>query len=366
MSKTITKILIFLTILSFAMVYDFSEFQTRIVEVLPRQKVSSDKGIYITYYVAKTPKRFNYLVAQAKSGGINTLVIDAKVALSPPLLKLIKENKLTKDTVATPNPWLAKLSKDLHKKGFIVTVRLVVFKDDHLVIARPDLAIRRKDGSLYQDHKWGRWADPYSKEVRLYNELIAESAALSGVDEVQFDYIRFPTEAGAKAAVYPHEDENLTKVDIIESYLAAVKKRLKKYQTSIGIDIFGVIAWQDPKDINALGQDLKIMAKYIDVVSPMLYPSHFHSGYDGFDNPGSYPYYFMYTGLKKTQEILSQEAVTIVPWLQAFNLRSPNYGPQYIRDQIQACNDLGIDTFLLWNARNVYGIPAQALKKGYD
>ncbi len=356
------KILIILTLVSFFFAYDFSEF----VEVLPREKVSSEKGIYITYYVAKTPKRFNYLVSQAKSSGINTLVIDAKAALSPPLLKLIKEKKLTKNTVVAPNPWLAKLSKDLHKQGFIVTVRLVVFKDDHLVIARPDLGIRRKDGSLYRDHKWGRWADPYSAEVRLYNELIAESAALSGVDEVQFDYIRFPAEAGAGAAVYSHEDKNLTKVDIIESYLAAVRKRLKKYKTSIGIDVFGVIAWQDPKDINALGQDLKRMAKHIDVVSPMLYPSHFHAGYDGFDNPGSYPYYFMYTGLKKTQEILSQEAVTIVPWLQAFNLRSPNYSPQYILDQVQACNDLGINNFLLWNARNVYEVPAQALKKGYN
>jgi hypothetical protein len=337
--------------------------QKEIEEIIPRQKRTSEKGLYVTAPVAKTSKMFGYIKEQAKNSGLNTVVIDAKYDLEEPILKLVKERELTSNTLVSPNPWLSKLAAELNKEGFIVTVRLVVFKDDHLVIARPDLAVRIKGGGLYRDHKGGRWADPYSEEVRLYNELIAEIAAISGVDEIQFDYIRFPAEAGAHNAYYPFEVEGISRVETINSFLKGVRERVKKYNVSIGVDIFGVTAWQNKNDIENLGQDLKGMAKYIDVLSPMFYPSHFHSGYDGFENPGSHPYYFIKTGVKKTKELLSGEAVSIVPWLQGFNLRSPNFGPNYILEQVRACREEAIGGYLIWNARNDYTAAFSAHKK---
>jgi hypothetical protein len=238
----------------------------------------------------------------------------------------------------------------------------VVFKDDHLVIARPDLSVRLPDDSQYRDHKGGRWADPYQPEVRLFNELIAERAAISGADEIQFDYIRFPAEGAARNLVFAEEAQQ-SRVEAISSFLSAVKQRVAKYNVSLAVDIFGVTAWQSKQDIKNLGQDLKVMAQYLDVISPMLYPSHFHAGYDGFDNPGSYPYQFMFNGLRRSQAILSAEAVTLVPWLQGFNLRSPNWGPNYIQEQVRAARELGINNYLIWNARNDYSVTFQALKK---
>lgn len=323
----------------------------------------SERGLYITGSMAKTSFYFNQIKEQAKKCGLNTLVIDAKWFLEEPLLKLVKERQLSPKTRVSPNPWLAKSIAQLHDEGFILTARIVVFKDDHLVIARPDLGIKRKGNELYRDRKGGRWADPYSREVRLYNELIAESAALCGFDEIQFDYIRFPAEADAHETTYPFEQKELSRVEIINSFLKEVRERTKKYQVSLAVDVFGVTAWQSKNDIKNLGQDLKKMAQYIDVLSPMFYPSHFHAGYDGFANPGSHPFYFVNTGIRKTKEILSNEAVAIVPWIQGFNLSSPGFGPDYILEQIRAAKEEGVDRYLIWNARNDYWATFAALKK---
>jgi hypothetical protein len=262
----------------------------------------------------------------------------------------------------SPDPWLAKLVKELHQDGFIVSARIVVFKDDHLVIARPDLAIKIKSGEIYRDHKQGRWADPYLEEVRLYNILVAERAALSGVDEIQFDYVRFPAEGKAHLAQYSTSKGSLSKVDIINIFLKSARERLKRYNVSLAVDIFGVTAWQLKEDVETLGQDLRKMAKYIDVVSPMFYPSHFSAGYDGFENPGEHPYHFVNAGVRKAKKILSGESVSVVPWIQGFDLRSPNFGPNYILDQIRACKDEGVNNYLIWNARNVYDTAFNALK----
>lgn len=348
-----------LGLIFFALSFSFNK-----VEEAPyKQKRISQRGIYITAYMAQLPVRFGYIKEQAKKAGINTLVIDAKEILSKPYLELAIKHELTAETRAAPSPWLSKLTSELHSEGFIVTARIVAFKDDHLVLSRPDLGVKVGGDGLYRDRKGGKWADPYSDEVRLYNELIAESAALSGADEIQFDYIRFPAEGAAQYAYYPHEKEGVTRVDIICEFLKNVRERVGRYNTSLAVDIFGVTAWQSKNDIENLGQDLKRMAKYLDVLSPMFYPSHFHSGYDGFANPGSYPYYFVNNGIKKSREILSVEATVLVPWIQGFNLKSPNFGPNYILEQIKAANDEGVEGYLIWNARNDYETSFRALTK---
>jgi hypothetical protein len=332
-------------------------------EIVPGQKRMAERGIYITSYTAQNPAVMRRLKAQAKKSGINTFVIEAKSFLKPPYVELARRRKLDNNTRVLQNSRLAEFCADLHEEGFIVSARLVVFKDDHLILARPDLAIRVKGGNIYRDHMYGRWCDPYSDEVRLYNELIAESAALSGVDEVQFDYIRFPAEGNAHTAYYPFHKEGVSRVEIINQFLKDVRKRVDKYHVSIAVDIFGVTAWQKWNDIENLGQDIKKMAQHIDVISPMFYPSHFHSGYDDFKNPGSHPYYFVNTGVKKALEILDGAPVKIVPWIQGFDLKSPNFGPQYMREQIQACKDEGVSGFLVWNANNDYSATFSALEK---
>ena len=310
--------------------------------VIHPSKKTSDRGLYITWYTATDEKKFSQIREAARAAGLNTLVIDVKEELSKPFLELARKHRLSSDLKIQPNHWLYYLTKKLHQEGFIVTARLVVFKDDQLVLVRPDLAVLLKAGGIYRDKRGGRWSDPYAAEARLYNELMAESAAASGVDEVQLDYIRFPAEGAADYIFCPHEKENISKVEIINQFLASVKQRLEKYQVSLAGDIFGVTAWQSENDIKNLGQDLKLMSQYVDVISPMLYPSHFHDGYDGYPNPGAEPYYFIYTGVNKARQILGPGAKTIIiPWIQGFEMKSPNFGPEYILKQIKAARQAG-------------------------
>jgi hypothetical protein len=345
---------LFFFVLSFAPQSPLKEFT--------KTKRTAERGIYVTAYVAQLPQRFNLLKEQCKAADLNTMVIDVKEIIGRPYLQLARERKLTAATRAAPNPWLSKLAAELHKDNFILSARIVVFKDDHLALARPDLGVQL-NGGLYRDRRGGKWLDPYSDEVRLYSALIAETAALSGVDEVQFDYIRFPAEGQARNATYPHRKEGISKVDIICEFLKDVRARLEPYNTSLAVDIFGVTAWQSKIDIEQLGQDLKQMAKYLDVISPMLYPSHFHAGYDGFANPGAEPYYFIKTGVVQAKKLLSEEATALVPWIQGFDMRSPNFGTNYIREQVRACKEEKIRGFLIWNAGNNYSVSFAALKK---
>ena len=358
--KLAFRALILSLILFFLLIF-FESFQP-FDEVIFRTKRKSERGIYITHHLAQTPQLFNSIRQKAKASGINTIVVDGDFFLQPQLLSQLRGKKIEPDILLSPNPWFTNLIKKLHNEGFIVTVRLVVFKDDQLAKVWPDLAIQNGGGGLYRDGLKEHWADPYSKEVHLYKVLLAERAALCGADEIQFDYIRFPVDRAASQAIFPFEQKELSRVAIISSFLKLAKQRLRKYNVSLAADVFGAVAWQLYKDQEALGQDFRQMAQYLDVISPMLYPSHFHNGYDNFANPGEHPYYFLSTGLKKTQELLSGETVAIVPWLQGFNLKSPNFGPSYILEQIKACEDNGIRRFLIWNARNDYSTSFDALK----
>ena len=324
----------------------------RFIDVHPKR--TSERGIYLTSWSAQSKTKVAYIKHIMKTRNLNTVVVDVNYVIDPVILPLIKAKKLNSNTIIPPQKWLQDFTKDFHDEGYIVTARIVVFKDDHLIIARPDLGVRLPDGSLYRDRKGGYWVDPYSDEARLYKVIMSEIAAASGVDEIQYDYIRFPAEGSAKYAVLPHQKNDVNRVNIICQFLKEAREATSKYNVALAVDIFGVTAWQSKIDIDTLGQDLKKMAKYIDVLCPMLYPSHFHNGYDGIPNPGSEPYYFMNTGIEKSLEILSGEATVLAPWIQGFNLKSPNYGPEYIRAQVKACRDNGFDRFLIWNARNVY------------
>lgn len=347
-----------------SVIFSCAEFKINIPSFnLPKNQIIktkriSERGIYVTSSTAQSKAGMAYIKNILKTRGLNTVVLDANYLIDPDLIPIAKARKL-KEAKLSPSIKLKAIIDELHKDNIIVSARIVAFKDDRLVSARPDLGIRLPGGKIYQDRKGGLWVNPYSEEGRLYKELMAEVAAMSGADEIQFDYTRFPAEGLAKTVVYPQETKGISRVDVICLFLKETKERLDKYNVSLAVDIFGVTAWQSKTDIKNLGQDIKRMAKYLDVLSPMLYPSHFHNGYDGIPNPGSQPYYFMNTGVKKSLEILSGEATLLVPWIQGFNMRSPNYGPGYIAAQAKACRDAKVPRFLIWNARNFYDtVPA--------
>jgi hypothetical protein len=249
-------------------------------------------------------------------------------------------------------PDLAALLSTLRQQQIYTIARIVVFKDDPLATARPDLAVRRRDGSIYRDHEGLAWADPHQAEVRAYNIGVAREAANAGFDEIQFDYARLPDATGL---VYREPDTMQNRVAAIEGFLREARTALVPYNVFLAIDIFGYVCW-NPDDTR-IGQQLERIADAVDYISPMLYPSSFQFGIPGYRNPAQHPYEIVHRSLERALERTGVPPLRFRPWLQAF----PDYAfgagafaAGQVRAQIRAAEDIGTNGWMLWNPHNRY------------
>jgi hypothetical protein len=187
--------------------------------------------------------------------------------------------------------------------------------------------------------------------------------ATSGVDEIQFDYVRFPAEGDQKDAQFAfqssHPDRDRS--DVINDFLSCAYDELHPLGVLVSVDVFGVMAWQRAVDLEHTGQDIPAMAQFCDVLSPMVYPSHFF-GMDGYARPGDAPEHFIGESMQRFGEITAETEVVLRPWLQAFAWRTKTYSDAYIRTQVSVAREQGGVGFLFWNARNDYSklFPAMA------
>jgi hypothetical protein len=154
----------------------------------------------------------------------------------------------------------------------------------------------------------------------------------------------------------------MTRADAITHFLKRAHAVIAKRNARLSIDIFGVVAWGKSVDIDSTGQRIELLARHCDVISPMLYPSHFNDDFDGYAKPGDNPYYFIYSGCQKVIGLAGKTAV-VRPWLQAFRWRVSHYNRQYILTQIKATNDSGAKGYLFWNASNDYNTVLHALEE---
>ena len=180
------------------------------------------------------------------------------------------------------------------------------------------------------------------------------------MDEVQFDYIRFPTLGNQDDAVFAYNDGKMERVEVIAGFLKRAHEEIKKAGAFLSIDIFGVVAWGKGVDINTTGQQIALLSQNCDVISPMLYPSHFSDNFDGFKNPGDQPYHFILDGCRKVIE-LSGGKIIVRPWLQAFGWRVSNFNASYVTAQVKGSNDSGAQGYLFWNASNKYNEVFQSM-----
>jgi len=247
------------------------------------------------------------------------------------------------------------------EKGIYTIARIVVFKDDLLATARPDLAVKTPAGEPWRDRERLAWVDPFRKEVWNYNIQIAEEAAKLGFDEIQFDYVRFPDSHSPRFS-QPSTEE--ARVKAIAGFLHEAKARLAPYNVFLAADIFGYVCWNlNDTDI---GQKLEPIASAVDYLSPMLYPSGFQFGIPGFRNPVQNPYEIVYLSLKKAQERSKISPLRFRPWLQAFKdyaFDRRQFNGKELRDQISACEKFGSQGWMLWNPVNQYTATAESLKK---
>jgi hypothetical protein len=206
------------------------------------------------------------------------------------------------------------------------------------------------------------WSDPSNPRVQDYDLALAKFVAGSGADEIQFDYVRFPAEGDQKDAqfAYMKSHPEWQRADVIADFLSHAYSELHPSGVLLSLDVFGVMAWQRSVDLNHTGQDITRMAKFCDVLSPMIYPSHFF-GMDGYKRPGDAPEHFISASMQRFEKVTQGSGVVLRPWLQAFAWRTPTYSPQYIETQVKVAKNNGGVGFLFWNARNDYGRPFAAM-----
>lgn len=311
-------------------------------------------AVYLSVYGIGSTKLRQATLALVQAGTVNTLVIDIKgdsgLVPYPSAVPLAQQDGARRITTI---PDLAALVQTLHKKGVYVIARIVTFKDTPLATYRPDLAVHMSNGELFHDRENLLWTDPFQPEVEAYNIAIAVEAARAGVDEIQFDYLRFPD--AAQTLKFANSITEQSRITAISGFLAEARRQLLPYNVYLAADVFGYVCW----NINdtGIGQTLDAVAPNVDYVSPMLYPSGFQFGIPGYSNPVSNPYAIVYLSLARARLRLNISPKRFRPWLQAFTdyaFDHRRFDASEVAAQVKATTDFGSDGWMLWNPRNDY------------
>jgi len=284
------------------------------------------------------------IVHYSRLTGLNTVVIHAKTPRGR--IYWNSENKTALETKAVyPGFDIIKTMLFFKKNNIKVIAKIDVFIDSNLAGKKPDMAVKnRVTGKPWQNKNGLKWVNPYDQKVWAYNAKLATELAVKGFDEIQFDYIRFPSDGILKNIDYPFKEGQMLKSDAVSSFLKYAQAELKPLNVSISADIFGLAAWK--KSDFGVGQVLEKITPYVDTVCPMFYPSHFPAGFYGFKNPGDHPEIIM---KKSMEKILARTDKNVRPWIQAFR-----YSPEEIAAQIRGINSAGIKSYSAWNASTKY------------
>ena len=313
----------------------------------PRKLPAEVRGIHVTMALASLDgKLAEYL--KLVDAGMNTIELDVKdengeVGFLASAVPLARE-------VGAAKPYYKprEAARMVHAKGVYLIGRVVVFEDPRLSSGRPELAIKNPDGSVWRNDAGLGWTNPYDKRVWDYNVSIAEVAARAGFDEIQFDYVRFPTDGDVDSIVYPGKTSTPPGW-VIAEFVHYAAKRLKPLGVRVSTDLFGLAATRDL----GIGQIPRRISKYVDAVYPMVYPSHYGKGEYGLDDPNASPGPTVEWSLSDFRRELKASKAQLIPWLQDFS-----YGRTYeladVRAQIDAARLMGARGYLLWNPLGIY------------
>ena len=329
-------------------------------KAIPVAKDFEVRAIYLTGLMAGSDRGIKIVQRWREAGG-NAVVFDIKD--SDGTVNIPFEHPLISSHKVYIHD-LPKYTRFLHSQGMHAIARIAIFRDERLVLAHPELAVKskKKSGQSWRENGKLVWTDPSLAEVQEYNIALAEAAAAAGADEVQFDYVRFPAEGDQKDASFSFMKSRpeWQRSDVIADFLRRAYTDLHPKGVLLSLDVFGIMAWQRPVDLSHTGQDIVRMAKNCDVLSPMIYPSHFF-GMDGIARPGDEPEHFIGESMDRFEKITQGSGVIIRPWLQAFAWRTKTYSPKYIEVQVLTAKNKGGIGFLFWNANNDYSKPYAAM-----
>jgi hypothetical protein len=312
------------------------------------------KAVYMSSWVAGTRDFRSRLIKLIDETEINAIVIDIK-DYSGKISFEVNDPKLAKfGSVEKRIDDLRPFLEELHRKNIYVIGRIAVFQDPYMVNKQPELAVKRaSDGGVWKDRKGISWIDPGSKEYWDYIVLIGKESYAAGFDELNFDYIRFPSDGNMKDISYPSSGLRV-KREVMREFFKHLHQAFKGSGALISADLFGM-TMTNTDDLN-IGQVLEDALPYFDYIAPMVYPSHYPPGYHGYKNPAAMPYevikYNMDTGVARTK-VASTTPNKLRPWLQDFDLGA-TYTAAMVRAQIQATNDAGLSSWMLWDPSNKY------------
>ena len=322
------------------------------------------RALYVNRWASQSKRRMAKLIATADSTEINGLVIDMKdefglnyKSANPAYEKNAGAAARLRDVRA--------LLDTLNAHKIFAIARIVVFKDSVTADRHPEWTIRRTDGSVWRDKKGLAWVNPYHKELWDYNIGVAEELVKLGFREIQFDYIRFPEPyASLPKQVFAGSD-NMSKPEALAEFLKQAKTRINKLGVRSTADIFGLVTTVG--GALEVGQEWEKISPNVDVVLPMVYPSHYPHGSFGVPLPNAEPYKIITTAIKRARErdekLGIKEPEHIRPWLQAFTLGKPEYGAEQLTAEKKAVYDSGYDGWVMWNQGSIYDVYTPALEK---
>lgn len=326
------------------------------------------RAVYATGWVMGTPSIRKDMIAQIKENNFNAIVIDIKDEAGQ--LSYNSEVQTAIDIGASRKMIsnITSVIEELKENEIYVIGRIVTFKDPIYASKVPENAYKKSDGSLWKDSGGRCWPNPYNKNSWEYPIELAKEAATLGFQEIQFDYIRFPSSEGkTKAISFGFESDTKTKSDIINEFLEAVMTELEPFNVTVSADVFGITTKRDG-DFENIGQDFAKISQIVDVVCPMIYPSHYNFNEYGIAKPDLDPYNLVYRSLgdayKRFNKLASGDTsvkfAKIRPYLQDFTaswLGKGNYlvySEKEVTEQIQATYDQNIYDFCLWDPNNKY------------
>lgn len=360
-----------------------------VIETAKERTPVKVKGIYVSAYVAGMEEMMDKIIQQIDRTELNAVVIDVKddhgkitFSMDSPMIQ-----ELGACTGYIPD--IRKLVAKLKEHGIYLIARIPAFRDPYLAQVRPEWCCKQQDGSVFQDRSGMAWVNPYKQEAWDYLVEIGKMAGKAGFDEVQFDYIRFCTERGMNQVIFEESDvQNRDRQEIILEFIRYAYDALAKEGLFVSADVFGVVM-SSGEDAYSVGQNFAEMASSLDYLCPMIYPSHYSDGYFGIAHPDTRPYDTVTAALAESKVSLAQTGQTagaepaatenvmageepaakavIRPWLQDFTAsylpHHISYGPQQVREQIQAVYDAGYEEWILWDAAVSYHydglLPAQ-------
>ena len=326
------------------------------------------RGIYLTAWSAGVPSVIEGVIEKSKNSEINAVVIDVKDftgTLSYHTdIKDVNKYGASKQRAKDINGVI----KAFHDAGIYVIARITAFQDPILALHRPDFVIHDlqkitsstpiSSSTVWLDNHGLGWIDPAAEGYWDYLIEISRDARDRGFDELNFDYIRFPSDDGIENTYFLSWNENSKREDAIETFFKYLRKELKGIP--ISADVFGQTTVTYGSDIG-IGQIVEDAYTYFDAVAPMIYPSHYIKSFLGFENAAEHPYevihYSMDHAFRRLRAMGTSTNAVIRPWLQDFGIEGVEYTPEMVEAQIKAVKDILGDAYagyLLWDPENTY------------